>query len=916
MANLESEGHGDGGHGGESPKVDNIPRVAASLDRRDFFPGGESGLRINTRNGEVSVAEHVGHVSSEQYRQTSTYLETWGKSLLRLQDHRDPLDPSRTLFDAIQDDTNHVLEQTALQLLMDEVRDKDTGDKRFVVSPSKIALLLRSGDSKGWKIAMQLMDHEKAQLQQMLGMTLSTAPSGEKYDTPQSVHIRTGNGRGLVWSWRDREKSSIPKLNAEGEVISLVPDREMYDSISRNPREAAYLRAMTGVDMRDFKINASGQMEFVGPGAPRSNNIKGIQERILTLDVTRKNFLIDVLGVDPSVVDSGPEAALLSAHLSNFDRTGLDYEHLIQSRFQEIGGLDPADRSGSLTRLMQARRDVLIKDMQEVITSRRKGPNRERQKLILRERLAAREGDEARVLQERKEEFKDQKEKLGVDQTFLEGRTGVLSVYELRVSSLADARDRAFREASVSTVPEIEAKILEIDEGLDDITITGSFAALEYDFLGRRTTALDTALKGITTTGKGRAKVEEDTQEAVLKQFAAEERRLQAKKEAEEGRRSRLADLRQEIKNQEEDLAATKEVVSSATEEMTSWSDNFTEIGGWNIAGVAALTEGDIVSKSTDQILTEINKAHAADPTKGWSPSENSRADNRQKIERAKLEAQARSVESADLSHTAKIPNFDAFVTRGVTEHQLRTLTQEQLLKIAHELYISSRGVQGWEAADDSTYTGPAGELFENAKQVARTKLDIRQRVLKERIKKITQEIEDQDKLSSEIDLSEERVQIELTLDLMGRQGELFNKSQEFIDQIDRFTNTTNLAEADPDFAHFSPNERSMKATRGYYECLNFLFDYQENTSEKKIDRNKYFKSIADAIPPGDLAKLLDSSFGLGIVGTVDLPTVLGAIRVGVRPPAGVRVTIDESNVRQAMRSITDELIARARALH
>lgn len=933
-----------------------------SFQRNIFVEQSGTGLNLDKElkkaEGEGKKTEWVT-MSPEMQRQFSTFLNNHLQNLVSIRDPKVLQNPA------------HLHDKELLGRLTTNDAPDSTKIQQFLSKP------------EGWMITMELIEHQTAL--ELFGRALYAAriPPGERQTMSDEATIRFDIDRGILNKFvldtvipRLRPFKSAaqtiglssalganagtiissvlgpPSAVAQGGLMgfglgagaglagvaghkvwrSLVEQGVRIEirqcagalqSIQNDRQEAAYLKALVGIDVDDFQI-AGGNIELKqGKSYQTRGSDNDLQREIMEKVYTREEFY-NSLGIESDAIDALPEQFLFRFTEGQPEQTRARWQARVQEHFKaNKGGIrdagrhkigqpgfdsDNLDFAGNLKRFRRARAGAMMDMIQELATREVTRTANARGGESVKAKLKAWSTDESAEFQRRQKTHTEAKAALEGDKVMLTGARAKIDGYTETLKSLTAAREEVLIEhPRYGLLGSAEDYLKELSDRLEDPAFTNSIPA--------KRTALDTAKKAdivVAIRALGRIDdpevyrglvrgIEEDADkgyQGLYERIDREEAEIQ-KKEVDF---KKILGL---MHNQQKSLGETEPATLTLKEVMTNMNEYFTTFVGTPTVPGWGITEADLQSLSVDELMARINAANAANNTHGWPEAENKRSEHRGKVILASIEARARAVELADPTRAGRLGDYTRLtsaVGHGMTDNQLRLLTVPEIMgEITRKITVAT-------GAAPIAGTLPTIAQVENAKQEGLNRLFVRQNTWTSYETEIDRRIKLEDETLARTDLTAEKERLEITDEVMSRQGQIFEKiysdfpsdPQKFVDDRPVDPNDATLGAAER--APFGPTAAQLP--RGYLEIMNLIFDYKG-----RPDRNDYFTKLLRILPPRDLSLLLNDSLTLGLSAGTTIDATLQ--RMGQR----ISGRIGSIEMRGALEAVINHLRETALAL-
>ncbi len=852
------------------------------FNRRDFLKIGGTNQEISKTGIESADFSNESVVLGEDTKAAYTnFMTNHFENLLRLkQQGKVGVDAAGNdiTFDAMfASGGSHGHESKILSLITTE--DGKTIDQQKLYSFLKTP--------RGMMISTQLLEDVTAQKLFALGLSASINPKGERPQGRPELKIRLGMDQGklksiaenigistdellastgvgmLAWAgsqiandyFLGEPVAGLPaplvgavggalggfllggirrigqSLNNEGVTLNLQRSVEGISILQSSPQDAAYMKALTGIDVNDFTINGD-QIEFKKPKdrfAESIGDMDDVRAEILQGIYARNNFLED-LGIDPSKQDATAEQRFLKGQSGSTqtEKLGTHWQEMIEAEFKpnqggikDINGnipgtpnFDPKnlDVKGNLKRYSEARRRVIEKMTEEFIVGK-KDQEIKKAEAAQEKRFSQKIGEAVNIIDTKIENLKKDDTKLKRESSLNEEKTKLetrateideqLKAFEGSNESRKKQEEIAIeilnREAkTISNLSDIDGLITDINNELNvgsggGLSLRRKLADVEdkinanYQAL---VTDLVTRISGLPPKEqKIDATIFTEFRKSAIKRFADEYDPIaQQIKDAEE-RRTQLLTLRKQY--QEADISIAKSDQEQASKAQVDPVDMNKTVTDIQSASVNPVTEGDIRTLSFDQLIQKALQIEEPAGTKLYTDKE--------------------SALKAMLDARAELRAKDEEGTGTFTNPQMR-VRRSRLLLQTEKQYITER-----QAEIDA--------------QKSKIGIDIQQEIAR---------------------LEGFKAALPNIKDVSDRQGELFSEAREELTQrVEQYVSKDPIDAADD---KYTPAEKSTLYPKGYYEMLDLIFKYKESPNREQV-----FTHLNKIMPPKKLALMLQN---------------------------------------------------------
>lgn len=671
---------------------------------------------------------------------------------------------------------------------------------------------------------------------------------------------------------------------AEGETYQLNRSTDAFLVLKNSPNYAAerdYVKEMFQIDLDDFQVNpVTHTLRYTPHRIEESTGFHELDRAVKQNLKTRKDFLRN-LGISNDRLDTLPEEFLTRSRVDSLaelrpEQTDLRMQNRLfeifdlQHDVKDIHGndvasghidLDHLDVEGNLRRLDTARVQLMTEMAQEYVerAESEKVPNRERPISTL-EQKATNYGNgtektaKAKELGEHISTFNDEKNEA---HRLLE-QFGQLDAKKNALEEIVkELRGHKF-EITLPPVPSLRNVLDATTDKINDLNTELTGGGGIEDQLAAKQTDYKNAFDAAMAPYIGARNVPRDAvdraKEVAEAAHGGQLQRLKQQKEEINQKINRLKELRDNYREGvEEKNKAEREVTGIVPKELGQMQADY---DFYVTAAGATITDNDLRTLSMDDLISRATAAAPAPYHEPYKTFEQQQA-LREKLLRAKAEAQARQVETYDRSPQEQVDRFDEVTTVAGA-----TITPEDLIKMPDQqlLHLLYAPPYSWDPSP--AYAGSNLDALYKARAEAQKKLLIRDRVfLQDKEKDLETQIKETTK---EMDGEQEKAkdQMKITADLLHHQEHIFSHVKDIVSDkdVEKFMNVQKVSTAKSKDTTYSQAEKDLKAPKGYYAFLNLMFDYQE-----KADRNEYFKKLESVLPPKDLARMLNDSLNLDL---------------------------------------------------
>lgn len=687
--------------------------------------------------------------------------------------------------------------------------------------------------------------------------------------------------------------------------------------LKNNPAEAAYLKRMTGIDVGDFLVDAAGDIDFARPpeGLETSKPVDQILSDVSGEIITRMEFWTKA-GVPLQNIDTSPWSRFINSWTGAREQLGSRQHDEIQDIFNRSGGYqdgagnqigtlapggyDPEnngiDLEGNITRYLDAGREWTTEAMNKILR-REMSEGASIQDAIAtmkakREEMANPDGTiKDTYRQRRTEDLGRRKTRLEGYRTALTDERTDLNSYNELLTNLENARREARRiSGGADNVAALNAQLAPLENNRNTI-FPGSVREEENNIETQEAAEITAAEAPIRAAAAAMTPPQAPLREDLVAATAGI-REAYERVRTSSGFSRRRDELDTRIKN----LTTARNTILAAQEaiedfdrqgdlrtRLESWERNHGEIRSWstaaNVLSNPFLAAGDI-----DAIMARINAARAADPNVGWVEARNNDPANRTRVIQAVLEARARMAEATDPARTpARRGNFNTITGWNISRSQLRYLTVAEINNLINGEF--ARSGNGWDAAGN---TDPVNiQMVNNAIAESRNRISVAVDAITNQERTINLGIENIDIDIAAQNFGAEVRLLDVGIEISEHQVPLIEKAEEIIgpnrENIARFTDRVAIG-AD---RTYSAAETAVAGPRGYYEFMNFLFNYRE-----KSDRDTYFRRISQVLTPPRLRDFIVDAIPTLGTRTTQLNTVLQRLQneaTGANPTVNYR---------------------------
>ena len=679
-------------------------------------------------------------------------------------------------------------------------------------------------------------------------------------------------------------EAAVVDFLRDGLKIDLKQCANTLKAIKGMSGEKAYMKQVLGIDLDNFDINAAGQIQARDPGVFEGRSSDIIYNEILQGIFGRFDFY-QALGVPQKALDALPEQFLFTQTLNlPEEQTSSVWSQRLNQKFKpNSGGIRDAaghrvghpafnrnalDETGNLKRHMKARREVMEEMMRDHIIQVQNGTVAAGEVTLIDNKISHLNNPD--VLKKRKDAASERKNELTRQKDELTKENGSESRVKaeresrktLRDQEAAYARDYpdAFNRgqgANQTIDQSIDTEITRLRTLLSDPADINSIVHRREALLLQQQTEIATeitnALAAYTRpTINGREKIENDVNERIKARFKP---RLDILAEEETRLKSQLqrldSEIRQSIVNARNELAKQRgDIAGSARENQATMAADLATLTGWGI------TLADLRTMSVNEIMAAVNAAHVAVPANGWPAAANLTPANRLRVINAISEAKTQAEERIDTEKPARDVSYAAITAAapggGFTDEQLRTLSRDELVAMAHLNVAAGLGWPATAAADAANVP-----VLEQAMAEARNRMVLRHgHVVTETIADLEALIKSEQEAIDRINFESDKDVLNCIKDMMGRQGEIFSNAFEVGSNRAKYTKDTPIDATNTGFnIEKTTTDNGAAIPEGYWELMDSMFGYKE-----RVDRNEYVPKMVKTLPPKELAGLVNEA--------------------------------------------------------
>jgi hypothetical protein len=378
-----------------------------------------------------------------------------------------------------------------------------------------------------------------------------------------------------------------------------------------------------------------------------------------------------------------------------------------------------------------------------------------------------------------------------------------------------------------------------------------------------------------------------------------------------------LKDLKTKIENaQKASTEKSHDLLGySAKTNLATVENNYKIIGTGGLPNSVGLDDSQLGVMSVDEIMVEINRVYAGDPTKGWAEALNYDPANRRMVIDAMAEAKARFAESIDPDKPARDVDFTRITGWAITDTQLRSLSRSQLLNMIHIAH-GVNPANGWggatpalTAAEDTAHGAELDRAMEEAKNRMRLRYG---GIVQEQVVDYQTQIDAAQEEITNINFKDDIDILTSIKDVMSRQGQVFDLAYQLATNRAGYVD---VAKIDPTDVYYSQFEKDLSASvpgvsKGYWEMMDMIFGYK-----KRVDGSSFVQKIYKTLPPDAMAKQINEALrlaglkgipGIGAPNYGDLDLALKKLNKGIESKA-----VNSYDMRRMVADIINSLRAR-----
>lgn len=915
MATIETQGATvQSPDGTKAPATSSGERDGRKMDRSLFLKGIDTGADFEGRSAQsVETVRGKDFDPSTGLRaRYENFLHGYVTNLDKLR--REPgVTAGKTKLDELFEDTGQAYKKAIWDELVVEKYDatgKVIGIDRDKID-DKISQYLRDNESN-WMNTTMLMEDQTFTAMAALREVAMFLPEDERMKLDRTFF--TGDNKGVFDALRMRlSQINLPRLR--GDRVQMVKSSNASDVLATMPREAIYALENIGIDitaLRGGRLTSSAQLL-------RGRDPREIRKQMMQGFDARKMLLTE-LGMSSQGVDFLPEQWLYKSGLpgSKPERSDAQWVHDVYNIYiEKLNSTPTANETQRRKLFIEARREMIVRNA---------------------EQSAKEEAEKKRVhrvedmLKKKKEEYSgsDGKSKVQAD---IEKK---ISDLEAQKTKAKGEKDEPFKEYNAAkeehkkleeefsteikhTVPitgnlktDIDAELTATINKLNGVGTTKSLdeqikkLETEKNKRANDLTAANKTSRGLNTAPTTKDKnvvaaydanvnrAVADAASVAEAEFGFRIKKLNEEIKELEKKRDDLNALQQRLRKTEKaSVNAERDLIASLPKHLEAELEALSKLSPPPPA--VGISGADLEAKSVQELL-DIAKPLLPGKTED---------EVRQSILYAKTAraAEARYVyDKGNPTNEAKFNELtDPLKAHRITPDELLTQSKENLL---YRL-TTSFGVSATDAND----------VLEKAQTEARRRTKIQFELYKdEEVKDLDAQIKVQNEKKAAADPKERLDKIEATEGLRARQGEIFRGKNiaRIIKEVNKFTDKTPAPQTntDPNYTDFSPAERDAKYSAGYYEFMDYMFDYRRDSNK---NRDEYFKQIITILPPEKLAELLKDELAIlppPIISTIpfSLDYVFDQIKSGINPTPPMAIKYYEEDLRKAFGSIIDKV--------
>lgn len=870
-----------------------------TFDRTKFIQGVDTGREINWRGQEVKTRKEFKITKETRDKFThflTDYVAQVGRGLRENPNFRD--NPYSRVG----------------------IRFYDALTVNGEVEPTKMTEFLKKEEN--WALTLGVMDQYILDIKKAQGFMSLIEFEGKRNSVANPITIRTTPAD--FWSkFGERAGAAIRWFLDKSPDIKLVPNADLFKAMQGDDAKKAYFKTMTGMDLDDYQV-AGNRIQKVQGRVPSSNrDPKELQKEATKVILARRAFLGSF--ADLKKLDSSPHEQLARNTIvkNGFEQSSVIlYQDIIDELQVNQGGIrDWADRGvddpnfcmsvgvgfmgpgipdyenldtvGNIERWEQASFAILDK-----MSVSQLGDAIHQKNVGLKSDVKARAA--STVESARKQEAKTQQSELEAKKTDIAGKKESFKTFDEKETAIKklekDLVERFGLPFGTDFVGAIDAEVTKLTDELNGAV--GVLGLKEQSLVARQNwqREYDTQYAGIATAwraGMGAADrldmaaVKESATAAADMRYGDERKRLERDVSDREQRVLNLNNLKDQYGKAIKALAeAEAELVRNVPKDLNETSKSY-EILINPAGGGATIADTDLDKKTVDELIKDATRSPYSIRNRTPEDKENLR----RLIIRAKTERRARLVGDYSSPGTgSEIASFNSVVAAPGT-----TINEDALLSMPDGQLLHKLNTDAVYAPIRIALVAPRTirDILNEAKKVAQSKLALRYKIsIEEQVKDFDEQIKTQQGIIDKEDKKEAKAKEKAGYAdaILSRQGEILRQHARVKKEVDKFTDNTALVNTD---TTFTEAERAKGQPKGYYEMMNLLFNYQ---AKQGLERASYFEKLYQFMPPKELARRLNESFGLGTMGAgaTDINIILQAIQNRIKSHGADKISYSE----------------------
>lgn len=678
------------------------------------------------------------------------------------------------------------------------------------------------------------------------------------------------------------------------------------DSIKKNPAYAEYIRKKLGVDVNDYKVDATGKITIVDK--PKSTaSLEDLVSNLSRNIETRKHYFDD-LGVPPEARDVMPEQFIIEADPAGYERTGERVNKAIFDRYQALGGGEEGKSTVDNLALYRQARELVMADLTEDL-ARKIGESPRRSVSTIDQKITDRTAEDGRIIKEKREEAaKAAPELTEMLNGSIKPRVRAIEAYEEAQQSLKEARKALPKyitdtfSAGITTVEEASQAIKEARRGTTplEVTVEGRHVSIDKieerkrhareNFNNRSTELLRIHPKEGDETIEQYKERLKPLGEGLKEELQADLAEIKQDEDILTGIENKIKEYQNALKNTEQALDLKGEVMvarhAAVYHRATDREEAFKLIDNAEVQNL-------LLTGTSSEILKKINELHNTDNNFGWEEADNQEIEQEELLAYAMVLARARKDDGDSINVFRTHANLGTITQEGVTFEQLEALSISELQNLLSDAGLNEAQI---------------GE----AQQTVREFSDRMVKATKAVEQDLSRRIRRAERLAEEVDLKDDVAFLEVAKAAMERQGPVFGMTAEVIANVSKYIpekdgHAQKLSElTDREYASYTQAEADLAGDQpvAYYEFLNILFDYQD-----KPDREEQFKKISKELTPDALYEILNE-VAVDPVKGADLGELLYSLQDNIK-----KGMVSRRALRKMFEGVIDTLEAEAMAM-